>query len=220
MVPVIDDEVKAHIERVSGIFLAEVNVKEIEFLHDTTGIITQKIKPNFKTLGKIYGKQMKEIAAAFAGFSQEQIGEIERSEGDYTLNLPSGPVVLTKEDYEINSEDMPGWLVASEGSLTVALDIVQTPELIREGNARELIHPIQTLRKERDLDVTDRIETVVYAGGEAYKAIEEALQAFGDYVAAQTLSLSVTLKPIAEATPSASEIEWDKDTIKIDINKK
>ncbi|MBO4605427.1 MAG: isoleucine--tRNA ligase [Bacteroidales bacterium] len=220
VVPVIDDEVKAHIERVSGIFLAEVNVKEIEFLHDTTGIITKKIKPNFKTLGKIYGKQMKEIAAAFAGFSQEQIGEIERSEGDYTLNLPSGPVVLTKEDYEINSEDMPGWLVASEGSLTVALDIVQTPELIREGNARELIHPIQTLRKERDLDVTDRIETVVYAGGEAYKAIQEALQAFGDYVAAQTLSLSVTLKPIAEAPASASEIEWDKDTIKIDINKK
>ena len=220
VVPVIDDEVKAHIEKVAGIFLAEVNVKEIEFLHDTTGIITKKIKPNFKTLGKIYGKQMKEIAAAFAGFGQEQIGEIERCPGDYTLALPSGPVVLTKEDYEINSEDMPGWLVASEGALTVALDIVQTPELIREGNARELIHPIQTLRKDRDLDVTDRIETVVYAGGEAYKAIEEALGEFGDYVAAQTLSFSVTLKPIEEAPASASEVEWDKDTIKIDINKK
>ncbi len=220
VVPVIDDEVKAHIEKVAGIFLAEVNVKEIEFLHDTTGIITKKIKPNFKTLGKIYGKQMKEIAAAFAGFGQEQIGEIERCPGDYTLALPSGPVVLTKEDFEINSEDMPGWLVASEGALTVALDIVQTPELIREGNARELIHPIQTLRKDRDLDVTDRIETVVYAGGEAYNAIEEALKTFGDYVAAQTLSLSVTLKPIEEAPASASEVEWDKDTIKIDINKK
>ncbi len=220
VVPVIDDEVKAHIEKVAGIFLAEVNVKEIEFLHDTTGIITKKIKPNFKTLGKIYGKQMKEIAAAFAGFSQEQIGEIERCEGDYTLALPSGDVVLTKEDYEINSEDMPGWLVSSEGALTVALDIVQTPELIREGNARELIHPIQTLRKDRDLDVTDRIETVVYAGGEAYKAIEEALGEFGDYVAAQTLSLSVNLKTLEEAPSSASEVEWDKDTIKIDINKK
>ncbi|MBO4466187.1 MAG: isoleucine--tRNA ligase [Bacteroidales bacterium] len=220
VVPVIDDEVKAHIEKVSGIFLAEVNVKEIEFLHDTTGIITKKIKPNFKTLGKIYGKQMKEIAAAFAAFGQEQIGEIERCEGDYKLALPSGEVVLTKEDYEINSEDMPGWLVASEGSLTVALDIVQTPELVREGNARELIHPIQTLRKERDLDVTDRIETIVYAGGEAYKAIEEALAAFGEYVAAQTLSLSLTLKPIEDAPATASEVEWDKDTIKIDINKK
>jgi isoleucyl-tRNA synthetase len=220
VVPVIDDEVKAHIEKVAGIFLAEVNVKEIEFLHDTTGIITKKIKPNFKTLGKVYGKQMKEIAAAFAGFSQEQIGEIERCAGDYTLALPSGDVVLTKEDYEINSEDMPGWLVSSEGALTVALDIVQTPELIREGNARELIHPIQTLRKDRDLDVTDRIETVVYAGGEAYKAIEEALGEFGDYVAAQTLSLSVTLKTLEEAPASASEVEWDKDTIKIDINKK
>ena len=220
VVPVIDDEVKAHIEKVSGIFLAEVNVKKIEFLHDTTGIITKKIKPNFKTLGKIYGKQMKEIAAAFAAFGQEQIGQIERCEGDYKLALPSGEVVLTKEDYEINSEDMPGWLVASEGSLTVALDIVQTPELIREGNARELIHPIQTLRKERDLDVTDRIETIVYAGGEAYKAIEEALAAFGEYVAAQTLSLSLTLRPVEEAPATASEVEWDKDTIKIDINKK
>ena len=220
VVPVIDDEVKAHIEKVSGIFLAEVNVKEIEFLHDTTGIITKKIKPNFKTLGKIYGKQMKEIAAAFAAFGQEQIGQIERAEGDYTLALPSGDVVLTKEDYEISSEDMPGWLVASEGSLTVALDIVQTPELIREGNARELIHPIQTLRKDRGLDVTDRIDTVVYAGGEAYKAIEEALAAFGDYVAAQTLSLSLGLKPIEDAPATASEVEWDKDTVKIDINKK
>ena len=220
VVPVIDDEVKAHIEKVRDIFLTEVNVKELEFLHDTTGIITKKIKPNFKTLGKIYGKQMKEIAAAFAALSQEQIGEIERAEDKYTLALPSGDVVLTKEDYEINSEDMPGWLVASEGSLTVALDIVQTPELIREGNARELIHPIQTLRKERDLDVTDRIETVVYAGGEAHDQIEEALAAFGDYVAAQTLSLSLTLKPAEEAPSSASEVEWDKDTIKIDINKK
>ena len=220
VVPVIDDEVKAHIEKVSGIFLAEVNVKEIEFLHDTTGIITKKIKPNFKTLGKIYGKQMKEIAAAFAAFGQEQIGQIERAEGDYKLALPSGEVVLTKEDYEINSEDMPGWLVASEGSLTVALDIVQTPELIREGNARELIHPIQTLRKERDLDVTDRIETIVYAAGEAHVQIEEALQAFGDYVAAQTLSLSLELKPMEEAPASASEVEWDKDIIKIDIKKK
>ena len=219
VIPVIDDDIKAHIEKVSGIFLAEVNVKEIEFLHDTTGIITKKIKPNFKTLGKISGKQMKEIAAAFAGLGQEQIGQIERSEGDYTLNLPSGPVVLTKEDYEINSEDMPGWLVASEGSLTVALDIVQTPELIREGSARELIHPIQTIRKERDLDVTDRIATVVYAAGEAYKAIEEALEAFGEYVAAQTLSLSVTLRPLEEAPAAASEVEWDKDSIKIDINK-
>ncbi len=220
VVPVIDDEVKAHIEKVRDIFLTEVNVKDLEFLHDTTGIITKKIKPNFKTLGKIYGKQMKEIAAAFAALSQEQIGEIERAEDKYTLALPSGDVVLTKEDYEINSEDMPGWLVASEGSLTVALDIVQTPELIREGNARELIHPIQTLRKERDLDVTDRISTVIYSGGTAYDAIKEAIDNFGSYISSQTLSGSLDLKHIEEAPSSASEVEWDKDTIKIDINKK
>ena len=219
VIPVIDDSVKAHIEKVAGIFLAEVNVKQIEFLHDTTGIITKKIKPNFKTLGKRYGKQMKEIAAAFGALSQEQIAQIERAEAEYALALASGDVVLTKEDYEINSEDMPGWLVSSEGSLTVALDIVQTPELIREGNARELIHPIQTLRKDSGLDVTDRIDTVVYAAGEAFGAIEEALAAFGEYVAAQTLSKSLVLRPLGEAPETAATVEWDKESIKIDIKK-
>ena len=219
VIPVIDDGVKAHIERVAGIFLAEVNVKEIEFLHDTTGIITKKIKPNFKTLGKKYGRQMKEIAAAFGTLTQEQIAEIERAGAEYTLALASGDVALTKEDYEINSEDMPGWLVASEGSLTVALDIVQTPELIREGNARELIHPIQTLRKDSGLEVTDRIATVVYASGEAYKAVAEALESYGDYVAAQTLSRSLELRPSEEAPETAASVEWDKESIKIDIQK-
>ena len=157
LVPVLDDAVKEHIMKVRDIFLTEVNVKDIEFLHDTTGIITKKIKPNFKTLGKIYGKRMKEIAAAFSSLSQEQIAGIEHAEGDYVLALPGGEVVLRKGDYEISSEDMPGWLVATEGTLTLALDIVQTPELKREGTARELIHPIQNLRKESGFEVTDRI---------------------------------------------------------------
>ena len=219
LVPVLDDEVKAHVEKVRDIFLAEVNVKELEFLHDTTGIITKRIKPNFKTLGKLYGKQMKEIAAAFGTLSQEQIGEIERAEDSYTLSLPSGDVVLSKGDYEISSEDMPGWLVATEGQLTVALDIVQTPELIREGNARELIHPIQTLRKESGFDVTDRIETVIYADGDIYNTIGDALSQYGDYVASQTLSLSLKLEDKALAPQDASEIEWDKGTIIIKLKR-
>ena len=220
LVPVLDDEVKAHVQKVQDIFLAEVNVKELEFLHDTTGIITKKIKPNFKTLGKIYGKQMKEIAGAFATLSQEQIGEIERAADIYTLSLPSGDVTLSKGDYEISSEDMPGWLVATEGQLTVALDIVQTPELIREGNARELIHPIQTLRKESGFDVTDRIETVIYADGDIYNTIGDALSQYGDYVASQTLSLSLKLEDKALAPEGASEIEWDKGTIIISLKRK
>ena len=220
LVPVLDDEVKAHVEKVKDIFLAEVNVKELEFLHDTTGIITKKIKPNFKTLGKLYGKQMKEIAAAFGTLSQEQIGEIERAENGYTLNLPSGDVTLGKGDYEISSEDMPGWLVATEGQLTVALDIIQTPELIREGNARELIHPIQTLRKESGFEVTDRIETVIYADGDNNNTIGDALSLYGDYVASQTLSLSLKLEDKALAPSDGSEIEWDKGTIIISLKRK
>ena len=220
LVPVLDDEVKAHVEKVKDIFLAEVNVKELEFLHDTTGIITKKIKPNFKTLGKLYGKQMQEIAAAFGTLSQEQIGEIERAENGYTLNLPSGDVTLGKGDYEISSEDMPGWLVATEGQLTVALDIIQTPELIREGNARELIHPIQTLRKESGFEVTDRIETVIYADGDNYNTIGDALSLYGDYVASQTLSLSLKLEDKALAPSDGSEIEWDKGTIIISLKRK
>lgn len=220
VVPVLDEEVKNHFDLVRDIFLAEVNVKEIEFLHDTAGIITKKIKPNFKTLGKRYGAKMKEIAGAFATLGQEDIIAIERCGDEYVLNLASGEVTLSQGDYEIISEDMPGWLVASEGSLTIALDVVQTPELIREGHARELIHPIQTLRKERGLDVTDRIDTVVYAEGDNYRSVEEALAQYKDYIASQTLSLSLTLESLSEAASDASELEWDNGIVKLDIRKR
>ena len=219
LLPVIDDEVKNHIIRVKDIFLTEVNVKEIEFLHDTTGIITKKIKPNFKTLGKIYGKRMKEIAAAFTGLGQEEIAAIEKAEGDYVLQLPGGEVVLRKEDYEINSEDMPGWLVASEGTLTLALDIVQTPQLIREGVARELVHPIQNLRKESGFEVTDRINTMIYADSGNYGEIEDAMSEFSDYIAGQTLSRSLVLKPMDEAPADAAVIEWGDTSVKVSIAK-
>lgn len=219
LVPVIDDTVKSHIEKVKDIFLTEVNVKEIEFLHDTVGIITKKIKPNFKTLGKVYGKRMKEIAAAFASLSQEQIAQIESAADTYVLSLEGGDVMLGKGDYEISSEDMPGWLVATEGQLTVALDIVQTPELVREGNARELIHPIQNLRKDSGFEITDRILTVIYAGQGAYETIQDALSQYKDYVCSQTLSSCLELKPIEEAPQGSAEVEWDKGIIKINVKR-
>ena len=219
LVPVLDDDVKAHIMRVRDIFLAEVNVKDIEFLHDTAGIITKKIKPNFKTLGKIYGKRMKEIAAAFSELSQEQILAVERAQGEYVLNLPGGEVVLRKGDYEISSEDMPGWLVATEGTLTLALDIVLTPELRREGTARELIHPIQNLRKESGFEVTDRIHTTIYADGGNFGEIRDSLGEYADYVAGQTLSLSLELKTLAEAPADAAEVEWGDSSIRIRVSK-
>ena len=154
VVPVISEKVRSQLGRFSDLVLGEVNVKELEFIADTTGILTLKIKPNFKTLGKVYGKRMKEIAAAFAGLDQATISAIQRSDlagTDYTLALPEGDVVLHPDDYEISSEDMQGWAVATEGSLTVALDLVVTDELRCEGVARELVNRIQNLRKDSGL---------------------------------------------------------------------
>jgi len=220
LMPVVGSGLQTRIAAVKDILLKEVNVKELEFLHDTTGIITKKIKPNFKTLGKVYGKRMKEIAAAFSELGQNVISEMEACGGEYVLHLPGGDVVLSKEDYEIHSEDMPGWLVASEDSLTAALDITLTPELVEEGVARELVRPIQSLRKSNDFEVTDRIDTCIYAGGEAYGAIEASLVNFKDYIASQTLSLSVELKSAEEAPADAAEVEWEDGTIKIKVTRK
>ena len=199
------------------LILNEVNVKEAEFISDTTGLITKKIKPNFKTLGKIYGKQMKEIAAAFGTLSQEVISEIQAAEASgtgYVLNLPSGDVTLNKGDYEISSEDMPGWLVATEGAMTIALDVTVTEELKQEGVARELINRIQNLRKSSGFDVTDKINVCIFAEGEAYEEISSSLVNFAGYVAAQTLALSVESAQLSEAG-DAPEVEWNEGSIRI-----
>ena len=219
MIPVISDKVNKQLEAVKSVILSEVNVKDAQFIEDTAGVITKKIKPNFKTLGKIYGPRMKEIAAAFQQLGQQEISSIERSDGDYVLELQGGPVTLSKSDYEIHSEDMPGWLVATEGPLTIALDITLTPELVEEGTARELIRPIQNLRKERDFEVTDRIYTSIYASGESASDIKAALSHYKDYVASQTLSLSVELFDLGNAPEEASEVEWGDDNIKIHITR-
>ena len=219
MIPVVSDALRTQLEAVKQVILSEVNVKEAEFIADTTGVITKKIKPNFKTLGKVYGPRMKEIAAAFQTLDQQRIALLERCEGDYTLSLPGGDVLLHKDDYEIHSEDMPGWLVASDGPLSIALDITLTPELIEEGTARELIRPIQNLRKERGLEVTDRINTTIFADGEASADIRASLLHYADYVASQTLSLKVELLPLSEAPVGAAEVEWGDETLKIQITK-
>jgi isoleucyl-tRNA synthetase len=219
LVPVTGEQMQQRLEAVRRFLLAEVNVKELEFVTDATGLITRKAKPNFRTLGKKYGKQMKEISAAFATLDQQTIAAMDRSEGDYSLALPGGTVLLAKEDYEIQSEDMPGWLVASEGPLTLALDITLTPELVQEGTARELIRPIQNLRKETGLAVTDRIRTVIYAEGEAAVKIGESLARFKDYVASQTLSTQVELQALSEAPADAASVEWDDSSIKIKITR-
>jgi isoleucyl-tRNA synthetase len=219
MIPVISEKVRAQLEAVKAIVLAEVNVKEMEFIADTTGIMSLRIKPNFKVLGKTYGARMKEIAAAFGTLEQPVIAAIQKAEGageSYTLNLPGGDVVLNPGDYAISSEDVPGWQVASEGSLTVALDIEVTPELRREGLSRELVNRIQNLRKSSGFEVTDRIHTVVYADD---PDLADALSAFGDYVKAQTLSLSIGLESAAAAPADAPEVEWIEGNIHIIVKR-
>ena len=219
MIPVISEKVRAALEAVKGIILGEINVKEMEFISDTSGFMTLKIKPNFKVLGKTYGARMKEIAAAFGSLEQPVIAAIQKAESageTYMLSLPGGDVVLNPGDYAISSEDVPGWLVASEGTLTVALDVEVTPELRCEGLARELVNRIQNLRKASGFEVTDRIETAVYA---ADPALADALAAFGDYVKAQTLSLSIGLYPLEQAPANAAEVEWTEGSIKLNVKR-
>ena len=223
LVPVISDAVRARLEKVQALVLGEVNVKEMTFISDTSGIVTKKIKPNFKTLGKVYGARMKEIAAAFADLDQQVIGDIQRAEAEnaaYTLVLEGGDVVLNPGDYSISSEDMPGWLVASQGALTIALDVALTPALKQEGTARELINRIQNIRKESGFDVTDRIGVEVYAQGAVYEELAAAIAAFGETVCSQTLATSLKLRQQMETQVPAREVEWGEGTILIYVQKK
>ncbi|MBR0499561.1 MAG: isoleucine--tRNA ligase [Bacteroidales bacterium] len=215
LVPVISGKVRSQIEAVKDLILAEVNVKELEFVENTDGIITKKIKPNFKTLGKVYGPRMKEIAAAFGTLDQSVISAIQRAGADgvdYVLNLPGGEVSLSPDDYQISSEDMPGWLVTSQGELTVALDIELTPELRQEGLARELVNRIQNLRKNSGFEVTDRIEVVISPNA----ALQEALERFGGYVCSQTLARGIRFM---ENPEGAVEVEWEDGTLAIAVVK-
>lgn len=218
MVPIISDKIRRQFEMVKSLILGEVNVKDVEFIDDTAGVITKKIKPNFKSLGKLYGKQMKEIATAFGKLSQKDIAEIQSAENSgnpYTLHLISGDVILRAGDYEISSEDMPGWLVASEGSLTIALDIDITPELLKEGTARELINRIQNLRKDSGFEVTDKINIIIYASDKAYTEVEDSLKEYSKYIESQTLALSIQLSDSLSCPDKAVEVEWDGGMVKI-----
>ena len=213
LVPVISDKVRAQLSAVKDLILAEVNVKEMDFVENTDGIITKKIKPNFKTLGKVYGPRMKEIAAAFATLDQPTISAIQNAETagiPYTLALPGGDVVLNPGDYQISSEDVQGWLVAAQGPLTIALDAEISPMLRAEGLARELVNRIQNLRKSSGFEVTDRIDVVI----ESNAALEAALEHFGSYVSAQTLARSIRFAPHPE---DAAEVEWEDGTLMIGI---
>jgi isoleucyl-tRNA synthetase len=214
MVPVLNPHFKEQFEAVANIILAEVNVKEVEFLIDTAGVISKKIKPNFKALGPKYGKMMKQIAGAIHQLDQEAIAAFENA-GEYEIVASGENIVLSIDDVEIQTEDIPGWTVATEGQMTIALDINLTEELKQEGIAREFINKIQNLRKESNFEVTDRIQLTV-SGNKAYN---EAVNNFKEYICTQTLADSLELVDKANLEKSA-QVEIDKDvTAEIEIER-
>ena len=205
MVPVLDSKTKTQLAGVEQLILSEVNVKELDFLTETSGVLVKKIKPNFKTLGPRYGKLMKQISALIGQFEQDDIATIE-SQGNYELKINDEKITLTLEDVEIMSEDIPGWLVASEGTLTVALDVTITPQLREEGMARELINRIQNLRKEKGLEVTDKIELSV----QKHTEISAAILNNNEYICSETLAVNLNYTEVLEATEKA-EVDFEEN---------
>ncbi|MDD4144561.1 MAG: DUF5915 domain-containing protein, partial [Prolixibacteraceae bacterium] len=214
MVPVISEDFIRQFDAVKDIILAEVNVKSVEYLNDTSGIINKKLVPDFKVLGPKYGKRMKEIAGALARFNQADIVKFEE-QGEIIIDAGDSKITITKEDVEIRTEDIPGWTVAAEGPLTIALDIDVTEELKQEGIAREFINKIQNLRKESNFEVTDRIQLKILK----HHAINDAVLNFGKYICDQTLALDLQL--VNElSSPPAKDVEIDKDVIiRIEVKK-
>ena len=213
VIPSPDELTFNQLSYIADLVKAEVNVKEIEVIPANNDMLNlvKKIKPNFKTLGKKYGKQMKEIATAMNLFGSHEISEIERN-GQYLLVLSSGNVELSVEDVEIITEDMPGWLVANEGKLTVALDITVTDALVREGIARELVNRIQNIRKSNGYEIVDKISVEI----EARDEINEAVKEYSKYIASQTLAKAVLL---VEKLTDATELEFDEYQVKVSVKK-
>ena len=197
LIPIVNEEDKLAIEPVVPLILSEVNVKELKFVSDGDGVLVKKIRPDFKRLGPRYGKIMKAIAATVAELSQEQISTIERT-GSLQLTIADTPVIIEREDVDIYSEDIPGWLVANEGTLTIALDITLTEELHLEGTARELINRIQNLRKQSGYEVSDRITIVLPEDDELTRVLAVYASYIAKEVQADSLSQSASLNPTAE----------------------
>lgn len=210
LLPVLDQDFQKQVEAVKDLILAEVNVKEIEYITDTTGLVKKKAKANFKTLGRKMGKHMKAAAAVIGGFSNEDIGAIEKS-NSYTLEVEGTSYELTAEDLIITSEDIPGWQVANDGPLTVALDVSLTDRLIAEGTARELVNRIQNIRKNKDFNVTDKIVVLL----EQKEAITSAVNDFGDYICNETLAVELKM---ADAV-NGEQVELFEDlSLGIEVN--
>ncbi len=213
MVPVTDDAMKAVIESIAPLVLTEINVKNLKLVHNGDGVLVKRVKPDFKVLGKKLGKQMKAAAQALSNLSQQQIAGLE-STGYIDLDLDGSAVRIEAADVEIISEDIPGWLVANDGSLTVALDITVTEELRREGIAREIVNRIQNIRKDRNYDITDRI-SLVFAPADG---LSDVLTDYSDYISSQVLADAIAVADSAAADASAEDLDIDGQIIKVIIS--
>ena len=208
MIPAVDEQQRKHIEAVADTILNEVNVKELDFAEEE-GLLVKKVKCNFRTMGKKYGKLMKGVAAAMGSLEQHQIAQLE-NEGKLQIVVEGQNIDIDAADVEIISEDIPGWLVANEGNLTVALEVQLTDSLRKEGLARELINRIQNIRKDSGLEITDRIDVTI----EPNKAIQEACGEFGDFVMTQVLADSISFEP-----NDGVEVSFDEMNLRIKVEK-
>jgi len=213
MVPVPDKYFRAKFEAIKDLILTEVNVKEVEYIDDTASILVKKIKPNFKTLGPRYGKLMKEISNTIATFTPQEILSFENN-GNYPITISGQKIVLTTEDVEIISEDIPGWQVANDGRLTVALDITVSDDLHYEGIAREFVNRIQNIRKENGFDVTDKITVLI----EDHEFVREAVKRHAAYIASQTLATVVKLTDNFTGN-NVRDVEIDEVSVRVAVRK-
>ncbi|HEY4064799.1 MAG TPA: isoleucine--tRNA ligase [Puia sp.] len=212
LIPVSSPGMKEQLEKVEDLIRAEVNVKELQYLAATDGFIKKKIKPNFVALGKKLGPKMKAVTAALGNFSQEEISKLEK-EGKITLSIDKEPLLLTLNEVEITSEDIPGWVVAGKNTLTVALDVTVTPDLAQEGNAREFVNRIQKIRKDNGYDLTDRILVKVADT----PALRQSITQFNEYICAEILADSIDL--VADPA-NGTEIEVNDILLKVFVTKK
>ena len=208
LLPVLDEKFSNRIKEVEDIIKSEVNVKSIEYIDDASGLLVKSVKPNLPKLGKQYGPKMKEVTAVINSFTKEEIASIEKSG-----KLSKGGLDLVLEDVLISSQDIPGWSVASEGNITVALDITITPELKREGVARDFVNRVQNLRKDLGLEVLDKIDIEVEKDGELATS---SLKEFKDYICTETQALSLELK---EKVSDGTEVDMDEFVLKVRITK-
>lgn len=211
MVPILAEHEQENVEAVKNLIMSEVNVKEINFVDDSTGILVKRIKPDFKKLGPKCGKSMKTVAAQLQNLEQDQIAKLEK-EGKYEIAVDGNVVVVEKGDVEILSEDIPGWLVANNGSITIALDVTITEELKREGVARELVNRVQNIRKSSGFEITDKINIEI----ENKKEIVEAVNDFKDYIASQVLAVNIN---VVDTVANGTELDFDDFKVNVAVAK-